>query len=896
VQISAGRLETIKLLAAVCVGCACVWGAILLPQSTFAGMDFLNLIYPRALLVQQSVAAGELPLWNPYEWNGSPLLAAMQGGVLYPPAWVAYLLPLPYGQQLLLFAHLVFAGVGAGLLARRLLGAGVPAGALAAVAYGCSGFLLGRLEQVNVVCTLAWTPWLFLATHEVFSWRRSPFVFSGAVALAFMAGHPQTLFLAMLALAVFYLALWAVGRKTTWPGAGAIGNLALAGLAAGLLVAAQLLPSHELSGLSERVWPYDDPFSPALSIRHLLPSLFIPRHYNALGDTAGRPFGYSEQELYLGLTTAVLAAVGLGASLWRRAPAALAWAIIVISSLWFATGKEGGLAPLTMKVFPFLEHSRGTARMLNVTSLGLCMLAALGLEKVLAPIRNAALVGWVCVAVVIADLALTHRPELASILVSSEVLDLPRSRVASVPQLRNGSVRLYRFMQNDSNFYLDNRRAGVVQRGVRLQPNGGSAHGIAVTDGYEEGLLPTRAYANLLRRFNRNLRSGSPDAGLLAAMDAGYMLTEYPLPSKAGRWNLLQPPVAGPQLSLFQNEVELPRVLGGSQMRNTSGPLSLEALVRAYDEKGAAPGQAVSVNGFTRILRGREEVRHPLHADLVTSGESGGPFRFKSSTPNTRTYLVKEPVQGPLVAFGLNYPGWKLIAADGAAVTVKPANALFSTIGDENVTLSQGAVSFRYQPFSFRLALFISLSSLLCLGCLTLRRVRLGRRGPNQPAAVASNRSLTRAARKPELRRMDSENQRRRHNRIKTAIPAQFGILVPEATFQPKLVPAEVSDLSERGAMVLVQLDHNTYLSLLQKTRYCRVSFPAGMGLPAKIIGKAVYIHPLGKGDNAQYRLGLFFEESDITAVGELRDYIARTTGAAPEEDQDLDLAEPEAR
>lgn len=120
---------------------------------------------------------------------------------------------------------------------------------------------------------------------------------------------------------------------------------------------------------------------------------------------------------------------------------------------------------------------------------------------------------------------------------------------------------------------------------------------------------------------------------------------------------------------------------------------------------------------------------------------------------------------------------------------------------------------------------------------------------------------------------MDPKLQRR-HERIQVSIQAQFGVLVPEATFQPALFMAEVCDLSERGAMVNVCLDHQTYVALLQRTRYCRLALPAGEGLPDRIIGKAVWIQPVGRGDEKTYRIGLFFDEIDDRTAEQIKAYV----------------------
>ena len=48
---------------------------ILLGRQSFFTRDFSNFGYPLAYHVRQSYRAGEIPLWNPYNFTGVPFLA-----------------------------------------------------------------------------------------------------------------------------------------------------------------------------------------------------------------------------------------------------------------------------------------------------------------------------------------------------------------------------------------------------------------------------------------------------------------------------------------------------------------------------------------------------------------------------------------------------------------------------------------------------------------------------------------------------------------------------------------------------------------------------------------------------------------------------------------------------
>ncbi|SVD87653.1 uncharacterized protein METZ01_LOCUS440507, partial [marine metagenome] len=50
--------------------------------------DTLYYIYPYWEHRARTFLSGQIPLWNPYIFMGSPFLANPQAGVLYPPNWL----------------------------------------------------------------------------------------------------------------------------------------------------------------------------------------------------------------------------------------------------------------------------------------------------------------------------------------------------------------------------------------------------------------------------------------------------------------------------------------------------------------------------------------------------------------------------------------------------------------------------------------------------------------------------------------------------------------------------------------------------------------------------------------------------------------------------------------
>ncbi|MFN8561940.1 MAG: hypothetical protein U0703_10030 [Anaerolineae bacterium] len=89
--------------------------------------------------IRQSIAEGEIPLWNPYQFSGIAFFAAGQQSTLYPFSLIYYVLPLAAAYGWFMVSQLWLAGVFMYLFARGL-GVGRPGGAVAGVVYQLSAF------------------------------------------------------------------------------------------------------------------------------------------------------------------------------------------------------------------------------------------------------------------------------------------------------------------------------------------------------------------------------------------------------------------------------------------------------------------------------------------------------------------------------------------------------------------------------------------------------------------------------------------------------------------------------------------------------------------------------------------------------------------------------------
>ncbi len=206
-------------------------------------------------LVFHAWANGQMPLWNPYQLAGSPLLANSQSAGFYPLHILMGVLHVPTGPAITLLAwiHLALAGFGVRALAMRF-GSGEAGATVGGALFMLSAFVLGWLPLASVVTTVAWIPWVLWAGLGLFE-KPTPVRAAGLAALVAMmclAGHLQFVFYGLLGLAVLVAGrlVTAARAKEATLATMAYGVL---GVALGLgLAGAQLLPVFQLSKLSHR--------------------------------------------------------------------------------------------------------------------------------------------------------------------------------------------------------------------------------------------------------------------------------------------------------------------------------------------------------------------------------------------------------------------------------------------------------------------------------------------------------------------------------------------------------------------------------------------------------------------------------------------------------------------
>ncbi|MCB9149848.1 MAG: hypothetical protein H6641_13920 [Caldilineaceae bacterium] len=376
---------------------ALFYAPLLLGLRTFPDGDFTHHFLPFSLFQQREFLAGRLPIWNPYTYAGHPFLADIQAAVFYPLSNILLLLTLPFGSagarlyflQLEAVVHVALAGFFTYLLVRRLTN-NAWAALFSGATFAFSGYLTGYSPlQLAVLRTAIWLPLLLLlALNAVQSpgWRWWIGLGVG-LAMALLAGHPQTFLHIGYTLAAWLLFLWLHARADRDQATdGSVGSARFVHVAMGAILAlvimlglsaAQLLPSLEFSRLSVRANVSYEFVSGGFPLRDtwqlLLPGIF----------TQFSP-------LYIGVIGLGLAVCALGvrhkraehgvARIWpTQRRLVLFFGLLGLMALLLSYGDNGFLYPLFYKIAPGWNYFRGQERTAYLVTLALSVLSGIGL-------------------------------------------------------------------------------------------------------------------------------------------------------------------------------------------------------------------------------------------------------------------------------------------------------------------------------------------------------------------------------------------------------------------------------------------------------------------------------------------------------------------------------------
>ena len=385
--------------------------------------DGIAQFYPWRFFAAETLRAGTIPLWNPYQFCGTPFVANSQSAVFYPGNLLFVLLPVARAFGVSALLHLTLAGWLTYLLLRRLR-CGEFGALLGGVVFTYSAWEVAWLQLPTFLATSCWFPLLLRQIHiAACRERHRPFhavpSLGVVIGLMLLAGHLQIAFYGLMAGTLFALCLLA--RRFRQEGGGfalrTLGNYAAALLLGVLLALPQILPSVELSRVSHRAGQagdYTAYVETGLPPAHLI-TLGLPDFFGGDTDPGNPYFGFyikqlpdgslnsvrhnaAETALFVGVVPLLLGGLALLRAVRRPADGGNAFACGPLPVLFF-----GGLALLALLLalgtplnalfyfgVPGFKQSGSPTRSLVLWALASGLLAGFGLDTLLrrAPTRR----------------------------------------------------------------------------------------------------------------------------------------------------------------------------------------------------------------------------------------------------------------------------------------------------------------------------------------------------------------------------------------------------------------------------------------------------------------------------------------------------------------------------
>ena len=337
--------------------------------------------YPWKQLSLTEFLQGNLPLWNPYNFAGYPLLANFQSSVLYPLNFLFLFLSFPLAWSFLIFLQ-PFLGALFLYLYLDNLRLRKEASFLAAFAFAFSGFLVSWLEWGTIGNTALWTPLILLSVDKFFQKNKNnalkskvfwPALLVFSLTASFLAGHLQTFFYIFILLLIYFAARWIQNKKNFR----ILLTFVLSLLLFIILSAIQWVPTLQFILLSAR--NVDLPgyknagwFIPWQNlVQFVAPDFFgNPTTLNYFGI-----WNYAEFLGYVGILPLILA---FFAMFFRRDKKTLFFGTVFFISLFFVLPTFLAKIPFSLN-FPFISTAQPT-RLLFLVDFSLVILAGLGFD------------------------------------------------------------------------------------------------------------------------------------------------------------------------------------------------------------------------------------------------------------------------------------------------------------------------------------------------------------------------------------------------------------------------------------------------------------------------------------------------------------------------------------
>ncbi len=705
--------------------------------------DALSQFHLWFVLVKDSIADGEWPLWNPTEYGGLPLLANFQSTVFYPPRLLHAVFDVHVATTLYILLKLWMCGMTAYLCGRGL------ALSAAASRFFSVAWMLGSYNLVWAYWPLpdvaAWVPILFLSAERVLQqrYRQGLFGMAFAATLLLLAGHPETAFTASLGIGAYFLV-----RLLTQGAPVAVMTKQVAVCAAAWAMAlvacsAQLLPFIEYLPRSHTFGhrPGLEAGAFSLPLDHIA-GLWAPRFFGL--SAQGSFWGWSDWNsnftgmVFVGVGVWFAAALLLAPG--EKKPGVVVLAAVAGVFLLLAFDVPGFNAVKGLPLLSSLWHFYFA----SFAMFALPLLAAHGLDHWLAKKRSrrelgrplAFAIGTIVVPTLVFALYRDHLSTLAldanamtSLAISFFIvigialalalfrrsLVYPATAIIVAAELIYATYPLHptvqrRFLYPDTELtqYLTEpaipMRVSVNSGGFPAELGAGilPAYGVQQLWGYD-GITPNRILGFL------NL---AEDPGVWERVEPIASVEKYLFRESSEDWSpgaKFEKDLVLNGLGVWKNAAAWPRASLVFALRNYPDEKAVLDAMRAsdFDPNAFVPTDSTSIEPFDG-----------------SAAESSGRASITHYSNNRVVVAVDSPGQSVLVLSDAYDPGWRA-TLDGEPILVFPAYHAF-----RGAVVPEGKheVIFEYRPRAFQIGLWTSIVGLVLSCLLSLAVLITGRR------------------------------------------------------------------------------------------------------------------------------------------------------------------------
>lgn len=718
---------------------------------------------------------GDAPLWNPYVFCGTPLLASLQAVFYYPLRWLSFFMEEGNALNISFILHFFLGSLFLYALLRYYKLTPLSS-ALGGITFSFSAIPLLHLYagHDSDIWTIIWIPLIILFLDLTIHYCNYIYPLLGGIflGLQILACHIQHVYYTIIAMVIYLLFHL---RKTTKDYYYSLFGRSLIFFFTALGISAiQLLPSLEMLQNSVRIsvgslaWIGQNSLPPENFL-----TIFFP---GFLGDMISSPYlgrwYLWENCLYLGIGAIVMACMALYYPRNRKIYFAI-W--ITILGLFLATGKYNVLFPYLVRFFPGFSFFRGHAKFIYLYGFGMSILTGYGVEYLFRLSEKKSVVRflsrWIIVGAIIgiSSISFFHSEDISPLwkriltfsFIEGERYDgiLPSNFTAS------DFMNAYTTMQENmslSLFFL-----GLILTGIYVSTKKKRLSKMILTlticmdlfifgqkyivsfdrknvEGEETYLKFLKRDKSLFRigeiiptPLNKNIYHRLFSVGGYA----GNILSRYNL-----FINLAQGlPLDNMGFALFlkshsylMNGLNLKYILSPSFKRVSHPAFKLvyeDGNMSIYENKNFLPRaylvhkvvvmkseadvlKAMASREFNYLKQAIIEDKYIQEEPMPVSAD--GKVTITRYRPNEIWVDINSAADSFLVLADVYYPGWN-VYIDGKKDKIYQTDYIFRGV---NISAGNHKVLFRYEPWSYKIGFFITIFTLIFLICILLYKIK----------------------------------------------------------------------------------------------------------------------------------------------------------------------------